>query len=210
MEWSHLGWACYFSEESRKAGVSVYVRFGMGIDAPFSRELVGKAPLVIREVHMFGPASGAVARDLPIARMEAAANRRLYRTTGNPRDPGSYYPSTLPVMSKHATPWAYLTIPDWTKFPGWDQPDAALSVAPSMKLDIPADRRKPDDFYRTVADLYQWLSARVSRPAEEIADANGVPSTTVHRWIKEARHRGIMPAGQRGGAPPPGADREGG
>jgi transposase len=30
-------------------------------------------------------------------------------------------------------------------------------------------------------------------PAQTIAEANGVPVTTVHRWIREARRRGSLP-----------------
>jgi hypothetical protein len=195
-DWSRRGWACYFSETTVRADVQVFVRFGMRDDAPFSREHVGKAPLAVREIHILGR-DGAVARDLPIARMEAAANRRLYRVTGNSPGLARDYPAGV-VADAYAAPWASGILFDWARFPGWDTADdASLSVAPSMKLEIPEDRRRPDSFYAAVAERYQWLASKARRPAEELAAANGVPVTTIHRWVKEARRRGILPPGQR-------------
>jgi len=31
-----------------------------------------------------------------------------------------------------------------------------------------------------------------------LAEANGVPVSTVHRWVKEARRRGFLPPGRPG------------
>jgi hypothetical protein len=64
------------------------------------------------------------------------------------------------------------------------------------KLAIPA--KKSDTFYKRVAVRYSQLAARSNRPAVEMANANGVPVTTVHRWVKEARRRGFLPPGQKG------------
>jgi hypothetical protein len=64
------------------------------------------------------------------------------------------------------------------------------------KLTIPA--KKNDMFYERVAALYSQRAARSNRPAVEMANANGVPVTTVHRWVKEARRRGFLPPGQKG------------
>jgi hypothetical protein len=64
------------------------------------------------------------------------------------------------------------------------------------KLTIPA--RKTDMFYQRVAALYSQRAAQSNRPAVEMANANGVPVTTVHRWVKEARRRGFLPPGQKG------------
>jgi len=191
--WSRSGWAAYFSQATQDAGIRVYIRFGIGRDMLFSRQLVTRSPLAVREVVMRsdqGPAvTGAVTRDLPFARMEAAANRRLYRVTGavSPQD----YPFLNFDLST-AAPTPVLPQP-WMDFPGWEHSDHE----PSLTLAVPADRRKPDSFYADVADRYQWLASKVKRPAEELAAANGVPVTTVHRWVKEARRREILPPGQR-------------
>ena len=65
-------------------------------------------------------------------------------------------------------------------------------------LDIPTTVRKPDDFYREVAELYSRLAQSNRNPATHIAKANDVPVTTVHRWVKEARRRGFLAPGRRG------------
>lgn len=50
-----------------------------------------------------------------------------------------------------------------------------------------------DDFYREVGRWYATAVTLGQRPAKSIADATGRPVTTVHRWIREARQRGVMP-----------------
>lgn len=68
----------------------------------------------------------------------------------------------------------------------------------STKLDIPTTRKKPDAFYEQVANVYAaLLNQGVSYPAAGLAEANGVAVTTVHRWIKEARRRGLLPPARR-------------
>ncbi len=47
-----------------------------------------------------------------------------------------------------------------------------------------------DDFYRRVAASYSALARQVTRPAAELAEANDLPVTTVHTWVKEARRCG--------------------
>jgi hypothetical protein len=76
---------------------------------------------------------------------------------------------------------------------------AAPERRPSLRLRVPQAGKKPDDFYRHVVDVYTWLAGPggSTRPAVEIANENGVPPTTVHRWIKEARARGLLVRGER-------------
>jgi hypothetical protein len=70
--------------------------------------------------------------------------------------------------------------------------------SPSMRrLRIPPGRPKPDEFYVRVARLYGDLSPHHKQPAHLIAEANDVPITTVHGWLKEARRRGLMSPGRR-------------
>ena len=63
------------------------------------------------------------------------------------------------------------------------------------RIKIPVTRPYPDEFYAKVADLY--LSTEANRPAVEIAEANDVPLTTAHRWIREARKRGLLHSRKR-------------
>jgi hypothetical protein len=53
--------------------------------------------------------------------------------------------------------------------------------------------RYPDGFYEGVAAAYHRAVSERVAPAQTIAEANRVPVTTVHRWIREARRRGLLP-----------------
>jgi hypothetical protein len=61
-------------------------------------------------------------------------------------------------------------------------------------------RRRPDEFYATVASAYRHLVSATAKPVVELAMANEVPRTTAHRWVKEARRRGMLPPGRPGKA----------
>ena len=75
----------------------------------------------------------------------------------------------------------------------------AVEAAPaSAAVSIPEGRVYGDGFYRQVAEVYGRLSVTSNRPAADIAEANGVPVRTVHRWIYEARRRGLLAEGGRG------------
>lgn len=72
--------------------------------------------------------------------------------------------------------------------------------APTARLRPPTGREHPDGFYADVARRYSALLRTSDRPAADIAEASGIPVTTVHRWVKEARRRGFLPPGRRGRA----------
>jgi transposase-like protein len=72
-------------------------------------------------------------------------------------------------------------------------------VDQALKLTVPVGLKRPDAFYAQVADLYSRLAAGgVRGPAARIAKANDLPVTTVHRWVKEARNRGLLSSGRTG------------
>lgn len=77
----------------------------------------------------------------------------------------------------------------------FDESQFAAAVDIDLDLGLSAyPRSKPDGFYRDVARLHTELRAAGNRrPAHELAEANDVPVSTVHRWMKEARRRGVMP-----------------
>ncbi|MEQ8842552.1 MAG: hypothetical protein RIB98_16340 [Acidimicrobiales bacterium] len=66
------------------------------------------------------------------------------------------------------------------------------------RLDIPPGRKRGDNFYRQVADVYRFLAPRSRAVNKLIAEANGVPKTTVDRWVRECRKRGFLPATRQG------------
>ena len=47
-------------------------------------------------------------------------------------------------------------------------------------------------FRSRVAELFLTLASISSRPAQELAEANGIKPATVHRWISEAKSRGLL------------------
>lgn len=68
-------------------------------------------------------------------------------------------------------------------------PDETLRVEPVQK------GRRPDSFYEQVEHAYALAVARGnSGAAQQVADANDVPITTVYRWLKEARRRNTAKA----------------
>lgn len=60
------------------------------------------------------------------------------------------------------------------------------------------DGSDPEEFYARVADAYREFAPQVRYPAIKMAEEADVPVTTVHRWIREARRRGKLPAGRKG------------
>ncbi len=74
---------------------------------------------------------------------------------------------------------------------------APRPTARDLELTMPAGKPYPDSFYKNVAQRYGLASAG-RNPAGVIADANHVPVTTVHRWVKVARDKDYLPPGQRG------------
>jgi hypothetical protein len=87
--------------------------------------------------------------------------------------------------------------PEWRP-PSLQPGQLWLPKAPRLRAKVPRGAKKNDAFYQTVAAVYRQKAVQSNRPAVEMANANGVPVTTVHRWVKEARRRGFLPPGQKG------------
>jgi hypothetical protein len=151
--------------------------------------------LVLAGLRIDAEPTAELLRAIPVGRIEAVANAQLTvvddvivsTAPPGPRDaPAARPPRLVPA--------------------GWETPDpsrAATRRAHSrpVRLDIGwAGRGRPDTFYGDVAKAYLDLAQSSARPAVELAEANGVPVTTAHRWIKEARRRGFLPPGRPGKA----------
>jgi len=80
------------------------------------------------------------------------------------------------------------------------QQNAGRDIPRPLKPLTRPDGRDPDGFYQTVAEHYRWHVAQSPAPAVHMALEAGVPVTTVHRWVREARLRGMLPPGIRGKA----------
>lgn len=62
------------------------------------------------------------------------------------------------------------------------------------------DGQDPDEFYRLVARAYSDYAAQSNAPAKALAEEAKVPTTTAHRWVREARRRGLLPPARKGRA----------
>lgn len=60
--------------------------------------------------------------------------------------------------------------------------------------------KDPEEFYARVAEAYREYAPHTQAPAKEMATEAGVPITTAHRWISEARRRELLPVGRKGRA----------
>ncbi|WP_157472240.1 hypothetical protein [Frankia sp. EAN1pec] len=80
-------------------------------------------------------------------------------------------------------------------------PRPPIPDAPTVErapLRRPEGRALPDAFLEEVAGAYSALAQNGQKPAPVIAAEAEVPVTTVHRWIKEARRRGLLAPARRG------------
>lgn len=160
----------------------VWVRFAEG-PPPGHR-------LQIVELHIdtstFGSVSGPFLRSFPIQRLESAANRP------------KYYDAVRLLVWRQEVP--VLNLAELAPVKTSIVPASApRSLRKQLRALPDGQKKRSDNFYREVAELHAELTARGSRrPAVDIASVNGVPPTTVHRWMKEARRRGLVaPAGTR-------------
>lgn len=161
--------------------------------------------IVVEEIHLadrLGVTSDQL-RQIPVSRIEAAANdplaseeiRRLVQLVTD--DQEAEIRRGLHQLTASSKPLA-----DHDDLPNVGEEPAALVELwrRSLRVSIPEGRgRRPDAFYERVARVYGDAARRSRAPAVDVAEANDVTVSTVHRWVKEARQRGIMPAGQRRG-----------
>lgn len=181
------GWAAYFSDEVGKASASVFLRLGPRwsgrADAgdPDTDRVAQSTALEIREVRIIlnsgAVLRSAILRSVPQDRIEAAIN----------------LPEHRPALQELVMPGNIVADDLPGKFGAWClRPEPHPLDKPDLRVEVPEGYRKPDEFYRTVGELFQRLSAISSRAAQEIAEANDVKPTTVHRWIREAKARGLL------------------
>ncbi len=145
--------------------------------------------IVVAELHLVG-VSAAGLRELALGKLEKIVNSpdlapivRAFASAPAPAltEPGESFVATLRKMAPALSGPAGL----------------GFLPRPDPFIDVPPDRKRPDQFYAEVARTYAALAGWTRHPAQEIAEESGVPVTTVQRWMKEARRRGLTPAGQR-------------
>ncbi len=192
---SSWGWAVYFADTEvvAQAGSSappwVFVRF--------ARQSHGQdyasAPIELRQFRFQADEGAAFEsaplRSIPFRRMEAAVNRSVHAPALHELVPASYLPMDVPGQDDRvrAPDGELQMLSRWLV-----RQRLAPPVVPELRIEIPSGTRRPDDFYAQVGDRFLWLASTTNRPVEALAEANGVPTTTVHRWVREAKTRGLL------------------
>lgn len=156
---------------------------------------------VVMEAGVEEPLSGRTWRRIPLTTVEQLLTYDIEETQGVFNSPCEAPAPSLDSLREFfdATENKYLTI----KTP---QLDVRISDGgegePKGKLPVvrPPDGRLTEDFLNDVADAYRWFTAAGRPPAPSISETSKVPVRTVHRWIYEARKRGILPPARAGRA----------
>lgn len=153
--------------------------------------------LIIGGLQIDGEPTAELLRSIPVGRIEAAANAQLIQV--DPTPSGSL--SRLRPPSRPHWPGTVRASAPAPVLDGWETTEPA-QAADRLNGVVPDDPRRgrPDRFYSDVAAAYLVLAQATPRPAAELAQTHGVPPTTAHRWIKEARRRGFLPPGRPGKA----------
>jgi hypothetical protein len=135
-------------------------------------------------------------RAIPMGRIEAMANAPEAHRESHGNERGIVFVGPLAALA--------------AKGPDRDVPMSELrervptrrsvSRRPKRKPLRRPDGTDPEGFSRLVAEAYNSLVTTTSAPAKALADEAGVPVTTVHRWIREARQRGFLPPARKGRA----------
>jgi hypothetical protein len=141
--------------------------------------------LGLAELRIIGEPTSDLLRAIPVGRIEAAANAQLavIDDAVSPRPPRQRRHPTRPPGDGNDR--------------GWEQPS---SLTPTASPRAGRSRGRPDQFYAEIAEAYRQLAQTSRRPAGDLAADHGVPVTTAHRWIKEARRRGFLAPGRPGKA----------
>jgi hypothetical protein len=80
--------------------------------------------------------------------------------------------------------------------------DKRRRVVQRYRLEKPATRRLPPDFYQRVARAYRGAVEAGRNPRKTLAEDSGAPADTVARWILEARRRRYLPPADPGKVSP--------
>jgi hypothetical protein len=149
-----------------------------------------RGPATVREIFTSWPRgiTSRMLREVPLERLENAVNRHGTMQELMPRFLGI---SRLGVWSDEPL----VEGQSWWLLPVHEDDIQWVDLSRGYWLEVPRGYGRPDSFYAEVAELYGRAVLASDRPANEIAEANEVPVTTVHGWIKEARRRGHLPPG---------------
>jgi hypothetical protein len=170
------GWAAYHSVETQQRQIAVWLRVGPETASPDAAIEIRELWVSTRDGSVF---HSPFLRTIPVARIVAAVNRPIVaKQLRSLIGPANRVQSGGPPGSDQ---WAYIL-----------PPRRKVTLRPKLQVKDPGTRRKPDKFYAHIAELYLAQASISDRPAKDLAEANELPVTTVHRWLKEARNRGSL------------------
>jgi hypothetical protein len=136
--------------------------------------------VVVRSVTGLTAVTGTDLRDLPLGRLAAAL-------TGD--EIGASVRSTWTARSAHAFDPDSCT-PQQAALIAATTPIEEASPPLALEHALAKGKHRRDDTFYVWVELTYFLASRTSKhPAVDIANANDVPVSTVHRWMKEARRR---------------------
>lgn len=133
------------------------------------------------------PVDSSVTKSIPIARIESYLN----------------IPDLRQFIAEGVAAAPDPLTPVLTQMFGPPEDERARQPRPARKPREPLTRpdgSDPEGFYRRVAEAYSELLAQTSAPAPLMAAEANVPVPTVHRWVFEARRRGVLPPARKGRA----------
>lgn len=172
--------------------------------------------LEVVELYVEGHLTTDVLRSVPLGQITAACNSPGVEEAirGRLKIPGpdlrrlvSFFATTFGPQARH---WVAESMRAQFADSTVEQPAVSDDTPLQQTAPLPAKVRKsrrvlkapprkpyPDSFYEKVADQYLAASAETSSPAVVLAKRAGVPTTTVHGWVQEARRRGLLTRGRR-------------
>lgn len=194
----------------------LYARFGVTVDNP-DRLVPLDLYLARRDG---GPLTAGAWSRVKLGAIEHAANRselgaairgRLHMPGPLLRTAAAFFASSFGTRDRQPLR------PHWAADMMWSQIDESIAPAAEAPPDqapsvtstwittevdatLPVEVKGSPEFFAAVADTYRELVAVTRAPAQPMADANGVPVTTVYYWIRQARELGYLAPGTRGKA----------
>lgn len=183
-------------------GWSYYSAPGLGAEVRVRLGIAEGSRIEVQELHLLRP-SAIELRNIPLGRIETAVNAPSVRdevyaaiAAGTARDQVVEYTVATETDSAGEVSRRLSALAP-KEGRGSAHGSAIVSARATgrrgpRRLRIPTGRKRPDSFYREVADAYSELAGSVRNPAAQLAEANDVPTSTVYRWLKEARARGIL------------------
>lgn len=157
--------------------------------------------LVITELYLHGDEiTSASLRAVPLRALESLADAAWRAAHSEPNERG-FFPAAAGIAWTAMDPAPEPTLEELrARKPSGETESQADRSSRRPRLTRPDRSGDLQQFYASVAEAYRDLATQTRAPAVAMAEEAGVPITTAHRWIREARRRGHLPPGRKGRA----------